>query len=505
MITHILTAAVTPANLIALLLGSAVGLFLGVLPGLGGVFGLTIAIPLTAQLPTLEALGFLVAMYTAAVYGGAITAILFRIPGHPGNIATTFEGPALSRDGRAAEAIVSVGFAGVIGGLISLIIVLAAGPLIAEAGVHISPADYFMLTILALALVSSISGGRPVEGMTLAGIGFMMSTVGLNSISGTYRFTFGSSFLQGNGINLAVVAVGLFGLGSAFYMADTWQRPTEHRATLSIRRGLIPGLRAIKNHPIETIRSGIIGALVGVLPGVGISLSNILAYTVESRLKRNAGWGKGNIVGVMAPEAADNATLVTELVPAFALGIPGAAPSALMLYAIIQHGLQPGIQFFSNGVDGRAFFILMGLSLAVFTVLGMFLSGLFASAAATPLPILLPAIAVVCCIGSYAVSGSIGNVVVALLTGLLGYSLLKLDLPLAPVLLGVILGPLSESNYRRALLIQDATHHSPFLGPIPLTLGVVAIITFILPIMFKLRKAGGKVASSQSRATTRAN
>ncbi|MCL6561599.1 MAG: tripartite tricarboxylate transporter permease [Firmicutes bacterium] len=481
-----LALIVQPVNLFAMVFGSAVGLFIGTLPGLGPAFALTLFLPLTFPLPTVPALTFLVSMYTAAVYGGAISAILINVPGHPGNIATTFDGFPMARQGRAGEAIAAVGVAGAVGGILSVIVLTVVAPLVVDIAVKISPADYFMLAVFGLSMVSATAGRHVIEGLLLGGLGFLFSTVGEDPITGSYRFTYGSQYLLSNGISFSVVVVGLFALGSAFLMLEERHLP-KPMETARIRHDFWVGVRQALTHPVEVLRSSVVGVIMGVVPGLGIAISNIAAYLVESRWRPNAGWGEGNVVGVMAPEAADNATLIAELIPAFTLGIPGAATSALMLDAITVHGLQPGPSFFSGGAEVTAFFLAMGLSQIVFAILGILFARFFAKGAEVPTTVLAPIIIVMGCVGAYAIHGAIGDIVLALIFGGVGYIILKMRWPLAPMVLGTILGPLAEDNYRRALLIAQTTHQSPFLSPLPIALGILSIAVFVFPLIGQVR------------------
>lgn len=477
-----------PMNLLAMVLGSAIGLFIGTLPGLGPAFALTLFLPLTFDLPTATALIFLVAMYTAAVYGGAISAILVNVPGHPGNIATTFDGHPMAQQGRAGEAIAAVGVAGAIGGLLSVVMLVLVSPLVVDIALKISPIDYFMLAVFGLSMVSATSGQNVIQGMILGGLGFLFSTVGEDPITGNYRFTFGNNYLMSNGISFAVMVVGLFAIGSAFLMMEQRRQPPPRGERAALSHDFWVGVKAALRHPVHVIRASLVGVVMGVVPGLGIAISNIVAYIVETKVHPQVKWGQGQVVGVMAPEAADNATLIAELVPAFTLGIPGAATSALMLDAITVHGLQPGPSFFNGNPDTAAFFIAMFLSQIVFAILGIVLARFLAKGADVPHTILAPIILVMGCVGAYAIHGSIGDIILALGFGVVGYIILKLHYPLAPMVLGAILGPLAEGNYRRAMIIEQATHHSPFLAPLPLILGLASLVVFVVPVIGQFRR-----------------
>jgi len=323
--------------------------------------------------------------------------------------------------------------------------------------------------------------------LILGGLGFLTSTVGEDPITGSFRFAFGSSYLTNEGISFAVIVVGLFALGSAFLMIEEGRTAVvQIDAPIS---GVWSGVAGALRHPVEIVRASFVGVFMGVVPGLGIALSNIVAYIVESRLDPRGNFGTGNLVGVMAPEAADNATLIAELIPAFSLGIPGAISSALMLEAATVHGLQPGPGFFNGNPVIAAFFIAAFLSQIAFAIIGILSARFLARGAEVPTTILAPIIIVMGCIGAYAVHGTIGDIVLALVFGLVGYTILKLKLPLAPIVLGAILGPLAEGNYRRAIIVEGATHVSPFLAPLPLTLLVLSVVVFVIPLWDQVRAA----------------
>ena len=270
------------APIAALLLGSVIGLFLGALPGLGPVFVLTLFLPLTFNVPAIPALVFLVSLYTSAVFGGAITAVLFNVAGHPGNIATVFDGRPLTDQGRAGQAIASIGVAGAVGGIIATIALVFVSPLILNAALTISPADYFMLAVFGMCMVAGLSGRHMIAGLILGGIGFLLSTVGPDPITGGYRFTFGNEFLRSNGIPFSIIVVGVFALGNAFYMIERIHRAKEDVRPVRIDPDFFSGIRALFTYPVEVIRSGIVGTIIGVVPGLGITLSNVMAYALEA-------------------------------------------------------------------------------------------------------------------------------------------------------------------------------------------------------------------------------
>ncbi|MCL6592398.1 MAG: tripartite tricarboxylate transporter permease, partial [Alicyclobacillus sp.] len=493
-------------SIAALILGTLVGLFMGVLPGLGGVFALTIFIPLTFSLSAAPSIIFLVAVHTAGVFGGAIIAILINTPGTPGNIATTFDGYPLAQQGRAMEAIVATGIAGAIAGMFSVIVVILFAPAVVSFGLKINPADYFMLAVFGLSLVAAAAHGNTLAGIVLGGVGFLLSMMGRDPITGASRFDWHLTFLSDNGINFSVMVIGLFALSNAFIMLEEARHPSQIKVPSipSLTQGIRKGFMEIVRHPMSILRSTILGTVLGAVPGIGISISNMVAYVVETKFNKRGGFGAGNIAGPIVAEAADNATMPAELIPTFLLGIPGGAASALLLSALTIHGLQPGMAFFQGHGESAAIFIAMFFTQIVMAVLGVLLSRFLAQAVKIPKAVLAPIIVVLSCVGAYAIESSVFDIFLALLFGVVGYLLLRLKYPIAPLVLGDILGQLAESNYRRAAVIGSATHASPFLHPFPIALAIISLLAFLLPILLpwlRLRGRAGGLQNHRSEAT----
>ena len=459
--------------IIALIVGSCFGLVLGSFPGLGPASVLIVALPLTYRFSAVIALTFMGAAYTSAVYGGAITAILYRVPGHPGNIATVFDGYPLAQSGQAALALAATAAAGCVGGLLATVFVFGLGPLVSRLAVLVTPADYFLLAIFGLTMVALTSKGNQIQGLLLGALGLAVSTIGQDPLDGSYRLFFGSEFLKNNGIPLGILAIGIFAIGSAFFMVQTRigvvsQAVDSKQSVLGNHRfrSLGQGLAAVKEHPFSILRSAIVGIVTGIIPGLGIVVSNVLAYRVEQKFNPSARWGTGYIVGVMAPETADNATLVAELVPAFSLGIPGAVTSAIMLSALAVHGIQASPDFYINMTSTVSeIFAAIGVSQIVFALLGFVFAPAIARLAQVSPKLLGPAILIAGFTGVFASRGLFGDEVVALVAGVVGLMIFNLRLPLAPLLIGVVLGPLAEENFVRARLVASTSHTSFFHGP----------------------------------------
>lgn len=540
---HALVTFVTIENIFAIVIGACLGLLIGSLPGLGPVFVLTMLLPITSRLNTTVAMSLLVAAYTSAVFGGAITSILFGVPGHPGNIATLFDGPQLTKAGRAGEAIVAVAVSGLIASLASIVLLVLVAPAVAAVAVKINAADYCMLAIFGLSLVASVSRGQLIQGLMLGLIGIALSTVGQFLITGQYRFTFGAAYVRANGLPFADIAVGLFGFGVAFRMLLLRQEKDGREKKMklpSMRSNIRKGAYAGIKRPGSIVRGTIVGIITGIVPGLGITVGNITAYELESAIERRrqgtlagrnddrrlisklAGlsrsyrnirerskpriealkprnWirynkkrvtlanepelGQGNIVGVIVAEVADNATLVIEMVPALGLGIPGAVTSAIILEALEIHGVGIGPFFFSHHATLRwqIGFMFVGGAISL-ALLGIVLTGIIARGAKIPSYIIAPMIIVVGSMGAYLSGGSVWDIGIAMVFGFVGFAILTLRLPLAPLAMGLVLGPLLEENYDRAGLLSQASHHNIFLAPLPVVLGMLSLAAFTIPL-----------------------
>lgn len=461
--------------------GTIIGLFLGSLPGLGPVFVLTLLLSLTLHTSAEDALVMLVAGYTSAVFGGAISSVLFKVPGHPGNIATTFDGPALAQRGRAGEAVVAIGVAGCIGGLLGSAFVIFVSPLVAKIVLSFQPVDYFMFAMCGLSLVAALSRGRLLAGLMLGGLGIMISTIGPDIETGAYRFTFNIGFLQNNGIPIALVAVGVFAVGSALVLIEeNWRTGNSYIEKVPIGNTLGKGVMAVLSRPLSIARAVVVGIVMGVIPGLGITASNVSAYYLERWVRRRSDWKDISIIGVITPEAADNSTLIAELLPALTLGIPGAATSAIILAALALHGIQTGPGFFSSTSPVTAGMLLaMPLSQLFMLVFGLLLLPIIVAAAKIPRQLLGPCIIVIASVGAFADLELNSDIIVVAIFGIIGYAILKLHLPLAPLVMGTVLGPLAEENFDRVQILDKATGHIAYLQPLALALGVIAAIVLI--------------------------
>jgi len=463
-------------NLLYLIVGSVVGLIIGVLPGLGPTFGTALVLPFTFGMSPDSALILLSAVYACTAYGDGITSILLNVPGGPGGVALTFDGYTLTRQGKAAEALGALVGASFIGGLVGVFALMFIAPPMADFSLKIGPAEYFMLAMFGLSMVAVAGKGDTAKGLILGCLGLLFSFVGIDVITGAERFTFGSTFLE-DGISTVSATIGLFALSQVFILAEEGGS-IAGEFTLVTRPW--KGIRATIKYWYVTIRSAILGVSIGMIPGIGISTASILSYIAEKRISKNPeSYGEGNIRGVIAPQAASNACVSGELIPAFALGIPGGATAAIFLAAMTMHGLRPGLSFFTSGgvlVDT----VFLGMIMAQFVILffGLTATPLLAKITKIPNAILVPVIMALCFVGAFSVNNYIEDVIVAVIFGVMGYVLFKNKWPVQCLVLGLVLGEIAESNFHRAMQISNGSYGIFVQKPISLVLfiSIIAIL-----------------------------
>ena len=469
--------ALSLKGIVHMLTGGVIGLIIGILPGLGPVFGVALLLPFTFWMPPHLGLIFLASLYACCVYGGSITAILLGIPGTTGSITTVFDGYELSKKGKAGVALGLSVTSSMIGGVIGVFALAVFAPLLAEFALKFAPADFFALAAFGLSMVAIASKGDTMKGFMLGALGILLSTIGMDHITGDDRFTFGIEYLSG-GIPFVPAVVGLFALSQAFSLAEAGGKIAKPgRVTGHVGEGILLTFK----HPVVVIKNAVLGVFLGVIPGVGINITNFMAYLFQKRSSKDPdSFGKGNPLGVIAPETANNACVSAELIPAFALGIPGGATAAIFLAAINIYGLRPGYAFFSEA-GPVAWALVSGLFFAqfIFFVMGVFGANFFAKVTLIPAAVLVPIIMALSFIGGMVDRSLFTDVIVVLSFGVLGYVLEKGRYPMACLILGMILGPLVEQNYYRALIISQNNFKVFVASPISIVLWVVTILAFI--------------------------
>lgn len=463
--------ALSGTNLLYLVVGALIGLAIGVLPGLGPIFGVALMLPFTFFMPPATAIIFLCSIHAATAYGDSIASILINVPGGPGSVASCWDGYPLAKQGRAGMALGISTFGSMIGGVMGWLSLVLIAPLLTSVALKIGPAEYFALGIIALSLLSIAARGETTKGLVMGGVGLLLSFIGQDPIRGAYRFTFGSLYLE-DGVNLIPVTVGLFALSQAMILTEESAQAGEVR---KVADSIWRGLKEILRRPLTLIRGGLVGIFMGVMPALGIISASISAYFVEKQFsKEPETFGEGNPAGLLAPETAKNACVVGDLVPTFTLGIPGSATTAILLAALTIQGLKPGPDFFSSGVVPYAVFAGILLAQFTFFILGLILARFFAKIVVVPSALLVPLIVALSVYGTYAFRSNLFDVLAMLLFGLLGFILRKAGYPPACLVLGLVLGSLIERMFHRALLISDGSYSVFVTKPISL---VILILT----------------------------
>jgi putative tricarboxylic transport membrane protein len=481
-------AVFSAGPLLAMFGATLLGVLIGALPGLNPVMAIALLLPLTYSMDPLVALAMVAGIYNGSMYGGAIPAILLRIPGTPASIATTFDGFPMAEKGEAAKALKVACWSSAIGGIASAIALMTMGPLLARVTLFFGPAEYFWIAMFGMASVGVLVGSDAVKGILAAILGLLIGTMGIDSLSGQARFTFGQTWLLG-GLDLIVVLVGLYALPPVLQLAEKCDLRGLSSAQLRLKavpfakgelRGLIP----------TWLRSSFIGIGVGILPGAGGNIAAFLSYNAAKNASdKPETFGKGNPQGVAAAECGNNADNAASMIPALSLGIPGNVVAALVLSALTIHGLQPGPQLFhQNPVLVGGFMIEMLLtSVLILLVGGVTATRMFAQIQRLPGVLLVPSILVLMCVGVYVINGRPIDLWVMLLAGLAGYVLEKVNIPLAPIILGMILGPMAEQSVRRALLISRGDPTELFTRPLSAVLALATLGMIVWPILKLLR------------------
>lgn len=475
--------SLTLSNLLAVIVGCTVGIVLGVLPGIGGILAIALFLGITFQFETTTALIMLGGLWSGAIYGGSISAILINTPGTSTSVATTFDGYPLARMGRGGMAVGTSLMSSLIGGIFGWILLVTAAPLIGNLAVKLGPAEYFLIALLALTVVSSVSLGKVREGLLMACVGLLLSFVGFDPITGHIRYNLGTMYLY-DGIDYAAVVIGLFAISEALVLST---QKGSIATTGKIIGKVSEGFKIPFKYPVTLIRSSVIGGLVGACPGIGGDTANVLAYAEAVRTSKNPeSFGKGNPEGVVAPEASNNATVASSLIPTLTLGIPGSAPAAVFMGALMMHGLFPGGDLFVRRVDiTYTFFIGLLFAQLAFFLIGWFGAGFFAKITLVPNAYLVPVIIVLSLTGSFALRNNFGDVIVTLLFGFIGYILKKAQFPLVPLVLGLILGPMAERGLNTSLMLSGGSFAIFITRPACIVILFLIILSLALPLFQK--------------------
>ncbi|MBL0919107.1 MAG: tripartite tricarboxylate transporter permease [Hydrogenophaga sp.] len=479
--------AFSPINLLIAAIGSFIGTVVGLLPGLGPINGVAILMPLAfaMKLPPEASLILLAAVYIGCEYGGRISSILLNVPGDAGAIMTALDGYPMARQGRAGVALSISAWSSFVGSLIATCGIVIFAPLLASWALSFGPAEYFALMCFAFVCVAGLLGDAPVKAGLAAVIGLAMSCVGLDSNSGVYRFTGGDVHLS-DGIQFVVVVIGVFSISEILLMLE------EHHSSsgLVTQTGrMLFNLREMAQTWWGTLRASVVGFVVGVLPGAGATVASAMTYSMEKRLVDTEGtFGKGDIRGVAVPEAANNSAATGSFVPMLTLGVPGSGTTAVMMGALALYNITPGPALFTQQPDlVWGLIASMFLANVILLVLNIPMVGLFTRILSIPLWLLVPGILAVSSVGVYAVHATTFDLLLMVALGLGAYLLRKQGVPMAPLILGFVLGPLMEQNLRRALSISNGDAAILVHSPIAVGLWVAAAVILVVPAALRWR------------------
>jgi putative tricarboxylic transport membrane protein len=478
----------TPLTILSIIAGTVVGVIVGVLPGLGSVLGLTMVLPFTFSMPQVPAIALMLGVYCGSVYGGSITAIILNTPGTPQSAATAMEGFPMAQRGDADLAIGWVTAASTLGGLFSVLVLALAGPSLAAFSLQFTPIEYFALGLFAMTCIAGVSSGALVKGLIAGGFGVILSTIGADPVTGDLRFTFGSFDLTA-GIGLIPVIVGLFAYSEMFLRVLDLH--TDKTDPSEMRVGFrLPKWADWKGRLGMLLRGSMIGSFVGALPGTGAATAAFMAYSEARRTsKRKDNFGKGEPDGLVACESANNAVTGSALVPTLALGIPGDPVTAVMLGALVIQGIAPGPQLFINNLDLiYAIFLLLVLVNIVMFMTGALGSTIFTRVLRIPEPILIGLILIISTVGAYGVNGVLFDVWIAFAAGVAGAGLRYFGYPVAPIVIGMVLGPTIEMSLRQGLIVTRGSFQAFFERPIALTLFIITFAMLVWPLVRMIRE-----------------
>jgi putative tricarboxylic transport membrane protein len=481
--------ALKPINLLWGFIGVTLGTFIGVLPGVGPALTVAMLLPLTAKLDPTGALIMFAGIYYGAMFGGSTTTILLNTPGESASIATALEGNRMAKNGRAGPALATAAVGSFVAGTIATVLLTLLAPVVVDLALKFGPAEYFSLMVFAFITVSAVLGASTVRGLTSLFIGLFIGLVGIDSQTGQPRFAFGVAELL-DGVDVVVLAVGLFAVGDALYVAAYQSRLTE--TIEKVKGSIMMSAEDWRRSWRAWLRATAIGFPFGTIPAGGAEIPTFLSYTVEKKLSRHPEeFGHGAIEGVAGPEAANNASATGVLVPLLTLGIPTSATAAILLGAFQNYGLQPGPQLFQAQSD-----LVWGLIASLYVgnvillILNLPLIGIWVKVLQVPKDILYAGILVFATLGAYSLHQSWVDLLTLYVFGLLGFAMRRWDIPVGPAVIGLILGPLAETQFRRALSISQGDATVFFTQPI--SAGFLAVTAALVIVPWIVRRLRGR-------------
>lgn len=487
-----LGVALQPINLLFCFIGCVIGTLVGVLPGVGPTAAISLLLPMTFRLNPISGIIMLAGIYYGAMYGGSTTSILVNIPGEAASVVTCLDGYQMARQGRAGPALGMSAIGSFIAGTFSVVALMVVAPPLAEAALKFGPPEYFSLMILGLTLLGFLSSGSMSKALLMAGLGIFLGTIGLDNLTGIPRFSFGSETLI-DGPGLVPVVMGLFGIGE---ILSNLEQPIKREIFNTKISNLLPTVRDWIESKWALVRGSIMGFFLGILPGGGAVIASFVSYAVEKRFSKTPEkFGTGMIAGVAGPESANNSAAGGAFIPMLTLGIPANPVMAILLGALIIHGIQPGPFLIKEHPDlFWGVITSMYIGNIMLLILNLPLIGLWVRALRIPYSILFPLILLFCLIGSYSLKNSLGDVFVMIIFGVIGYLMRKYKYDTPPLVLAFVLGPIMEASLRRSLLLSNGSPFIFFQRPISAGLLLVTFLMLLSSIIPTLKKKREKIA-----------
>jgi putative tricarboxylic transport membrane protein len=477
--------AMSPFNIMLMLIGIILGVIIGVLPGLGGANGIAILLPLTFTMPPTSAIIMLSCIYWGALFGGAITSILFNIPGEPWSVATTFDGYPMAQEGKAGEALTGAFTSSFIGAFFAIVMITFLAPLVAKFALQFGPPEFFAVYLLTFCSFVGMNKGSPFKVISAMMLGFALAAVGMDTVTGQLRMTFGSTELM-RGFDFLIAVIGLFGIGEILQSMEEGLSFSGKSAKIRAKV-VFETWAKLPKYWATSLRSCLIGCWMGITPG-GATPASFMSYGVAKQMSKNKDrFGKGEMEGIIAPETAAHAAGTAALLPMLSLGIPGSPTAAVLLGGLLIWGLQPGPLLFVEKPDfvwGLIASMYLGNIAGLFVVLTCV--PIFASILRIPFSIIAPVIIVVCAVGAFTVHNAMFDVWLMLGFGVLGYLFKKLDYPMAPMVLALVLGDRAEDSFRQAMLLSQGSLNIFFSNYLVGTITALAIILLLWPMLSKL-------------------
>ena len=478
----------TPMNILVMFVGITLGVLIGVLPGLGGANGVAILLPLTFTMSPTTAIVMLSCIYWGALFGGAITSVLFNIPGEPWSVATTFDGYPMAQRGKAGEALTAAFTSSFVGAFIAVLMITFLAPLVAKFALQFGTPEFFAVYLLTFCSFVGMGKGSPFKVIVSMALGFALAVVGMDTVTGQLRMTFGISEMM-RGFDFLIAVIGLFGIGEILTTMEEGLRFSGKSARIS-PKVVWETWKQLPRYWATSLRSSVVGMWMGITPG-GATPASFMSYGLAKKMSKNgANFGKGDIEGVVAPETAAHAAGTSALLPMLALGIPGSPTAAVLLGGLLIWGLQPGPLLFTEQKDfvwGLIASMYLGNIAGLIVVLCTV--PLFASILRIPFSIIAPVIIVICAIGAFTVHNAMLDIALMLGFGIVGYVFKKLDYPLAPLVLALVLGDKAEDSFRQAMLVSQGDVGVMWSNPLVGSITTLALVMLFWPLISRVLAA----------------